>query len=99
MQGLMKFHPLLLKILRKQNVKDGRTDGRRNARTDGWMYNVKTVYLPTNTVCGGYKNKSIYFLYMILYVNKKYGTKKDDGWTPDTCIYYKLTYEPTAQVS
>ena len=22
-----------------------------------------------------------------------------DGWTPDTCIYYKLTYESTAQVS
>ena len=30
---------------------DGRTDG----RTD----NVKTVYPPTNTVCGGYKYKSI----------------------------------------
>ena len=23
----------------------------------------------------------------------------DDGRTPDACIYYKLTYEPTAQVS
>ena len=48
MQGLMKFHQGLLKILRKQNVTDERTDG----RTD----NVKTVYPPTNTVCGGYKN-------------------------------------------
>ena len=23
----------------------------------------------------------------------------DEGRTPDACIYYKLTYEPTAQVS
>ena len=46
MQGLMKFHPLLLKKkLRKQNVTDGRT------------HNVKTVYRPTNTVCGGYNKK------------------------------------------
>ena len=25
--------------------------------------------------------------------------RTDDGRAPDTCIYYKLTYEPTAQVS
>ena len=25
--------------------------------------------------------------------------RTDDGRTPDTCIYYKLTYEPKAQVS
>ena len=53
MQGLMKFHPLLLKILRKQNITDGRTDG----RTD----NVKTVYPPTNTVCGGITKALISF--------------------------------------
>ena len=35
----------LLKILMKQNVTDGRTD------------NVKTVYPPTNTVCGGIKSR------------------------------------------
>ena len=51
MQGLMKFHQGLLKILRKQNVTDG--------RTDGWTDNVKTVYPPTNTVCGGYKNVKV----------------------------------------
>ena len=45
---------LLLKILRKQNVTNGQTHG----RTDGWTDNVKTVYPPTNTVCGGYKNRS-----------------------------------------
>ena len=25
--------------------------------------------------------------------------RTDDGRTPDACIYYKLTYEPSAQVS
>ena len=25
--------------------------------------------------------------------------RRTDGRTPDACIYYKLTYEPTAQVS
>ena len=28
---------------------------KRKGRTDGWTDNVKTVYPPTNTVCGGYK--------------------------------------------
>ena len=23
----------------------------------------------------------------------------NDGWTTDACLYYKLTYEPSAQVS
>ena len=36
----------LFKILKNQNVADGQTNGR--------MDNVKTVYPPTNTVCGGY---------------------------------------------
>ena len=38
LQGLIKIQQWLLKILRKQNVSDGRTDGRTN--------NVKTVYPP-----------------------------------------------------
>ena len=96
MQGLMKFHPLLLKILKKQNVTDGRPHGRSDGRMDGQLENSIPAH---KQFVGGYKNKSIYFLYMILYVYKKYGTKKDAGRTPDTCIYYKLTYEPTAQVS
>ena len=29
---------------------------KRNGRTDGRTDNVKTVYPPTNTVCGGYNN-------------------------------------------
>ena len=32
----------------KKTKRYGRTDG----RTDGWTDNVKTVYPPTNTVCG-----------------------------------------------
>ena len=51
LQNFMKFHQWSFTILRKQNVTDTRTDG----RTD----NVKTVYPPTNTVCGGYKNDQI----------------------------------------
>ena len=48
LQGLMKFDHCLLKILRKnQNVADGRMERLKD--------NVKTVYPPTNTVCGGYK--------------------------------------------
>ena len=27
------------------------------------------------------------------------GRTTEDGRTPDACIYYKLTYEPSAQVS
>ena len=23
----------------------------------------------------------------------------EDGWTTDACLYYKLSYEPSAQVS
>ena len=49
MQGLMKFHPLLIKIVRKQNVTDRRMPG-------GWTDNMKTVHPPTNTVCGGYND-------------------------------------------
>ena len=50
LQGLMKFHHCLLKILRKnQNV----VDGRMERRTDGQRENSIT---PTNTVCSGLNN-------------------------------------------
>ena len=32
---------------------------KRYGRTDGRTDNVKTVYPPTNTVCGGYNNATI----------------------------------------
>ena len=44
----MKIQQLLFKILRKQNV----TDGRTHAQTD----NVKTVYPPQTKFAGGIKN-------------------------------------------
>ena len=61
LQNLMKFHQRFLKLLRKQNVTDTRTHTRSEGRTD-----VKTVYPPTNTVCGGYKNVHKDILFIIL---------------------------------
>ena len=38
----------------KESKRYGRTDGQTDRRTtDGRTDNVKTVYPPTNTVCGG----------------------------------------------
>ena len=51
MQGLMKFHLLLLKILRKQNVTDGRTDG-RTLRTDGRTFERDGIYVATFSYFG-----------------------------------------------
>ena len=62
----MKIQLLLFKLLRKQNVTDGRTDTHMDGRTD----NVKTVYPTTNKVCGGYsyfyeiRITFIYFVYV-----------------------------------
>ena len=44
----MKFHQWFFKILRKQNVTETLTFVSSSVQTD-----VKTVYPPTNTVCGG----------------------------------------------
>ena len=46
MQGLMKFHQGLLKILRKQNVTDERTDGWTDGRTDGWTDGQRENSIP-----------------------------------------------------
>ena len=40
----------------KETKRYGHTFVRSFVRTDGRTDNVKTVYPPTNTVCGGYKN-------------------------------------------
>ena len=54
LQGVMKFHHCLLKILRKnQNVTDGQTERRTSGgQTDRQRENS---IAPTNTVCWGYK--------------------------------------------
>ena len=53
-----KFYEIPLMILQdiKETKRYGHTFGRSDGRTDGRTDNVKTVYPPTNTVCGGYKN-------------------------------------------
>ena len=50
-----KFDEILSMILQdiKETKRYGRTVGLSFGRTD-----VKTVYPPTNIVCGGYKNRS-----------------------------------------
>ena len=56
MQGLIKFHPLVLKIhvLRKQNVTDGPTDGRMDGQRENSIPAHKHSLRGgiTNTVCG-----------------------------------------------
>ena len=44
-----------------KDIRKTKRYGRTDARTDGWTDNVKRVYPPTNTVCGGMKKS--YFLY------------------------------------
>ena len=58
MNVFAKFDEIPSMIL--QDIKEtkhyGHTVGRSDFRTDGRTDNVKTVYPPTNTACGGYKN-------------------------------------------
>ena len=60
-QSFMKFRPSGFKILRKQSVKDGQTDGDPNGRMD----NVKTVYPPYNFVIAG--GIISFFLFLFFY--------------------------------
>ena len=52
LQGLMKIQQWLFKILRKQNVTDGRTHTHTHAHTQGRTDNVKTVYPPQTKFAG-----------------------------------------------
>ena len=49
----MKIQQWLFKILRKQNVTDGRTDAHTDRRTDGRTDKVKTVYPSQTKFAGG----------------------------------------------
>ena len=51
MNVFAKFDKIPSMIL--QDIKETKRYGHTHGRTD----NVKTVYPPTNTVCGGYNNK------------------------------------------
>ena len=46
----------------KETKRFGHTFVRSDGRTDGRTDNVKTVYPPTNIVCGGYNN-NVRFVY------------------------------------
>ena len=50
---MQKFDEIPLKTLK--DIKETKRYGRTDELTD----NVKTVYPPTNTVCGGYNNMSL----------------------------------------
>ena len=45
---------MILEVI-KETKRYGHTDGRSVGRSVGRSDNVKTVFPPTNTVCGGYK--------------------------------------------
>ena len=47
-----------------KDIKKTKRYGRTDARTDGWKDNVKTVYPPTNTVCGGINTVNLQNLIM-----------------------------------
>ena len=60
MNVFAKFDEIPSMILQdiKETKRYGHTDGRSFGRSDGRSDNVKTVYPPTNKVCGGYNDHS-----------------------------------------
>ena len=55
MKVFAKFDEIPSMIL--QDIKETKRYGHTVGRSDGLSDNVKTVYPPTNLVCGGYKHK------------------------------------------
>ena len=51
-----EFPSLPFQDIKEKPKRHGQMDG----KTDGRMDNVKTVYPPTNIVCGGYKDDRIF---------------------------------------
>ena len=68
MNVFAKFDEIQSMILQdiKETKRYGQMVGRSDGQTFGWMFgrtdNMKTVYPPTNTVCGGYKNVILFVL-------------------------------------
>ena len=56
--------------------------------------NITFRSLPIDDICGIWKESASW-----LQRRCRLKMLTDDGRTPDACIYYKLTYEPSAQVS
>ena len=76
MNVFAKFYEIPSMIL--QDIKETKRYGHTDGRTDGRTDNVKTVYPPTNTVCGGRggiksqrKNVHIYKSHGIIKNNKE----------------------------
>ena len=61
MNVFAKFGEIPSMILQdiKETKRFGHTFVRSDGRTDGRTDNVKTVYPPTNIVCGGYKKECV----------------------------------------
>ena len=57
MNVFAKFDEILSMIL--QDIMETKCYGRTVGLSFGWTDNVKTVYPPTNIVCGGYKYADI----------------------------------------
>ena len=57
MNVFAKFDEIPAMLLQdiKETKRYGHTFVRSDGRTNGWTDKVKTVYPPTNTVCGGIK--------------------------------------------
>ena len=56
MNVFAKFDEIPSMIL--QDIKETKRYGHTVGRSDGLSDNVKTVYPPTNTVCGGYNDRN-----------------------------------------
>ena len=57
MNVFAKFDDIPSKILKV--IKETKRNGHTHTHTVGRTDNVKTVYPPTNTVCGGYNKKNV----------------------------------------
>ena len=54
-----KIPSMILEVI-KETKRYGHTFGRTVVRSFGRSDNVKTVYPPTNTVCGGYNDETTF---------------------------------------
>ena len=83
---------------------NGRTDGRTNKRTEictpkspvQKQVRQKTIFVPLAYRCYVGNMERIGFMAS---EEMSFENVDDNGRTTDACLYYKLTFEPLAQVS
>ena len=79
MNEFAKFDEISSMIL--QDIKETKRYGHTVGRTFRWTDNVKTVYPPTNTVCGGYNEGARVFTTLSpLYPYGSYPLPSDPIW-------------------